>query len=68
MDRAAARTDREGIIVAPGRRTAFTLSRDLAKDWRRWSRTERVAVACLLAALLAQLPLLLLESALLPSR
>jgi hypothetical protein len=68
MDQAAARPDREGIVAAPGRRSAFTLSRDLAKDWRRWSQAERVVVACFLAALLAQVPILLLESALLPLR
>jgi predicted alpha/beta hydrolase len=35
----------------------ISLSRDLIRDWRRWSRAERVTALSILAVLLAEMSL-----------
>lgn len=41
-----------------------TLWHDLLRDWRRWSKAERIAAFCLLTTLLSSLPALFIATAL----
>ena len=36
----------------------ISLSRDIIRDWRRWSTAERVGAGCLLMLILAEIPIL----------
>jgi hypothetical protein len=63
MEEQMPRLDPRNRAGASGRRVASTLSRDLVRDWGRWSTAERVAAGSILAALLAQVPILVLAAA-----
>jgi hypothetical protein len=63
MDEQRPSLDPRNRARASGRRLGSTLSRDLARDWGRWSTAERVAAGFILAALLAQVPMLVLAAA-----
>jgi hypothetical protein len=63
MEEQMPRLDQRKHAGAFGRRLASTLSRDLVRDWARWSTAERVAAGSILAALLAQVSILVLSAA-----
>jgi hypothetical protein len=43
----------KGTAPAPAGRVGF--SRDMVRDWHRWSRAERAAAICIVAALLTEM-------------
>ena len=45
-----------------GRAAHRTVAHDLLRDWRRWSRGERIAAGCMLAAVLAGASALILSA------
>jgi hypothetical protein len=60
--------NRQMIRANPADGTAIAVTkaspaRDFVKDWRRWSKAERAVAGCLLVALLAEIPILVVSGA-----
>lgn len=44
-------------VTAPAATGRISVSRDMARDWQRWSRAERAAAISIVAVLLAEMSL-----------